>query len=323
MGWVLQLVETRAEGGTRSVELMELGRPGNLHDIADLGLTLPEAKQLLACVQQAVVAVQARDHATLRPDCASCGERFRIKDWRSRRVATLFGEVVVRLPRSPLPGCGRGERGANWPAHCRSTPELDQLQAHLSALMTYRVAAGVLAHLLPVAAGTSPGPLRRHTLDLGERLRDAATVEPDAADAAAAPAIALSLDATFIRSRHEGERHLEVRVGNAETPGGGRQLFGAVANAGTDIVALIRRTLDTMGRTSDTELTAFTHRCSSMRSILAGAGVTDPPILDWFHLSMRLQHAKQAARGFPAAGPGAGRKQGGNAPGGGGPPRRA
>ena len=66
MGLVLQLVETRADGGTRSVELMELGRPGNLHDIADLGLTLPEAKQLLRCVQQAVVAVQARDHATLR-----------------------------------------------------------------------------------------------------------------------------------------------------------------------------------------------------------------------------------------------------------------
>src|SRR3954469_2129626 len=162
MGLVLQLVETRADGGARSVELIELGRPGNLHDIADLGLTLPEAKQLLACVQQAVVAVQARDHATLRPDCASCGERFRIKDWRSRRVATLFGEVVVRLPRFRCPGCGRGETGTNWPAHCRSTPELDQLQAPLSALMTYRVAAGVLAHLLPVAAGTSYGTLRRH-----------------------------------------------------------------------------------------------------------------------------------------------------------------
>jgi hypothetical protein len=40
-----------------------------------------------------------------------------------------------------------------------------------------------------------------------------------------------------------------------------------------------------------------------MRSILAEAGVTDPPILDWFHLSMRLQHAKQAAGGLPADGP--------------------
>ena len=111
------------------------------------------------------------------------------------------------------------------------------------------------------------------------------------------------MDATFIRSCHEGERRLEVRVGNAETPGGGRQLFGAVANAGTDIVALIRRTLDAVGRTGDTELTAFTDGCPGLRSILAEAGVTDPPILDWFHLSMRLQHAKQAAEGLPADGP--------------------
>src|SRR4051812_9769567 len=158
----------------RSVELMELGRPGNLHDIADLGLTLPEAKPLLACVQQAVVAIQARDHATLRSDCASCGERFRIKDWRPRRVATLFGEGVVRLPRFRCPACGRGETGPNWPAYCRWTPERDQLQAPLPALMAYRAAAGVLAHLLPVAAGTSHGTLRRHTLELGERLRNAA-----------------------------------------------------------------------------------------------------------------------------------------------------
>src|SRR4051812_31137041 len=67
----------------------------------------------------------------------------RIKDWRSRRVAILFGEVVVRLPRLRCPGGGRGETGTNWPAHRRSTPELDQLQAHLCALMTDRVAAGV------------------------------------------------------------------------------------------------------------------------------------------------------------------------------------
>jgi len=59
-------------------------------------------------------------------------------------------------------------------------------------------------------------------------------------------------------------------------------VFGAVANAGTDRVALIRRTLDSVGRTSATELTAFTDGCSSLRSILADAGVASLPILDWF-----------------------------------------
>src|SRR5437868_12956908 len=76
--------------------------------------------------------------------------------WRLHRVASLFGEVTVRLPRFLCPRCGRTEAGASWPSHCRSTPELDQLQAHLSALMTYRVAAGVLQHLLPVKARQKP-----------------------------------------------------------------------------------------------------------------------------------------------------------------------
>ena len=35
-------------------------------------------------------------------------------------------------------------------------------------------------------------------------------------------------------------------------------MLGAVANAGTDIAALIRRTLDALGRTGDTALTVFT-----------------------------------------------------------------
>ena len=299
MGLMLQLVETQTDGQTRSIDVLEIDRASDLRNIANLGLTLSQAKQLLTRVQQSVVAVQVRDHAALRPECSACGRRCQVKDWRSHQIATLFGKVTVRLPRFLCSGCGRGETGTSWPAHCRSTPELDQLQAHLSALMTYRVAAGVLAHLLPVAAGTSHETLRGHTLKVGEQLRHAAAAEP-ALVAPPAPAIAISLDSTYIRSCHDGERHLEVRVSNAETPEGGRQVFGAVARSETDITALICRILETMGRTSDTELTAFTDGCSSLHSILADAGVASLPTLDWFHLSMRLQHAKQAAEGLPA-----------------------
>ena len=237
----------------------------------------------------------ARDHAVLRPDCSSCGGGCHVKDWRLRQIATLFGGVSVRLPRFRCTGCGRTETGLSWPSHCRSTPELDQLRAHLSALMPYRVAAGVLEHLLPVEAGKSPETLRGHTLRLGEQLRDAAAVKP----AAAASTITVTLDSTFIQSCHAGERRLEVRVGNVETSEGARQVFGAVARTETDIAALIRRSLETVGRTDGTGLTAFTDGCPGLRAILAAAGVATPPIADWFHVAMRLQHAKQAAIGLP------------------------
>ena len=165
--------------------------------------------------------------------------------------------------------------------------------------MTYRMAAELLAQMFPVDAGNDPETLRCHTLKIGADLQDQAAVRPDSA----APAIAVTLDSTFIRSCEERERHLEVRVGNVETASGGRQVLGAVAKADTDIKVLIRRGLDAVGRSEDTVLTAFTDGCSGLRHILADAGVTETPILDWFHIGMRLQHLEQIAGGLSADDP--------------------
>jgi hypothetical protein len=201
-----------------------------------------------------------------------------VKDYRAHAAATLFGQVRVRLPRFRCAGCGGYEAGHGWPSHCRSTPELDQLQAHLSALMTYRMAAEVMAQMFPLDAGNDPETLRCRTLTIGADLRDQAAVQPDTT----ASAIAVTLDSTFIRSCQEDERHLEVRVGNVETETGGRQVFGAVAKADTDIKMLIHRSLDAVGRSAETVLTAFTDGCPGLRRILAEAGVTETPMLDWF-----------------------------------------
>ncbi len=278
MVWILRLVKTGAEGEGLCTDVMEINRPGDLVDIANLGLTLSEAKRLLAGVQREIVAAQAREHAVRRPDCSCCGGVCRVKDYRDHAVATLFGQVTVRLPRFRCATCGGIEAGVGWPPHCRSTPELDQLQAHLCAVMTYRTAADLLGQMFPVDAGKHHATLRRHTLKVGEALGECAVIRPETA----ASAIVVTLDSTFIRSCAEGERHLEVRVGNVETQSGGRQVFGAVAKAGTDIRALIRRNLDAVGRTGDTALTAFTDGCPGLRGSLAEAGVTTPPMLDWF-----------------------------------------
>ncbi len=299
MAWILRLVKTGAEGEGPCTDVMEINRPGDLADIADLGLTLAEAKLLLAGVQREIVAAQAREHAVRRPDCSCCGGVCRVKDYRDHAVATLFGQVTVQLPRSRCAACGGIEAGVGWPSHCRSTPELDRLQAHLCALMTYRTAADVLVQMFPVDAGKHHATLRRHTLKVGEALGECAVTQPETA----APAIVVTLDSTFIRSCENGEQHLEVRVGNVEAESSGRQVFGAVAKAGTDIRALIRRNLDAVGRTKDTALTAFTDGCPGLRRILADAGVVGPPILDWFHIAMRLQHLKQIASALPVDDP--------------------
>jgi hypothetical protein len=125
------------------------------------GSGLDPGKQLVALVQREIVTAQSRDHAVRRPLCRSCGAACQVKDYRPHQIATLFGQVTLRLPRFRCAGCGGAEAGHGWPSRCRSTPELDQVRAQFSALMPYRGAAGVLEHLLPIDAGSDPETLRQ------------------------------------------------------------------------------------------------------------------------------------------------------------------
>jgi hypothetical protein len=129
MAWVLRLVETGIDRPPRVIDVLDIRPRGDLGDIANLGLTLSEAKQILPGLQQTLVAIQTDDHAVQRPVCSSCRHACDVKDWRLRRVTTLFGTVAMRLPRFRCAGCGHRETGINWLPYCRSTPELDQLRA--------------------------------------------------------------------------------------------------------------------------------------------------------------------------------------------------
>jgi hypothetical protein len=110
--WIVKLVSIGAAGDERSTEVMRIARPDDLTDLATLGLTMAEGKQLLAGLQQELVAAQARRHAARRPACRSCcSTTCRVKDYRQHAIATLFGQVAVRLPRYCCVGCRVTEAG--------------------------------------------------------------------------------------------------------------------------------------------------------------------------------------------------------------------
>jgi len=94
-GWNGRYVWLGPDGQSRSFDVMPTSRPDGLGEIANLGLTLAEAKLLPAQVQQ-VVAAQAHHHAMFRPDCQSCDERYHAKGWRHRATYS---------PSAPWPGC--------------------------------------------------------------------------------------------------------------------------------------------------------------------------------------------------------------------------
>src|SRR3982751_6547126 len=95
----MRLVSLGAEGEEHSTDVLRIAGPGDLTDLASLGLTLAEGKRLLAGVQQELVAAQARAHAVRRPECRRCDAACRVKDYRRHAITKLFGRVTVRLHR--------------------------------------------------------------------------------------------------------------------------------------------------------------------------------------------------------------------------------
>jgi hypothetical protein len=65
VAWILRLVKISAEGEGRALDVMEINRPDDLGDVADLGLRLEETKRLLAGLQQEIVATHAGEYDLL------------------------------------------------------------------------------------------------------------------------------------------------------------------------------------------------------------------------------------------------------------------
>jgi hypothetical protein len=101
--WILKLAVAGGEGPW--VDIMEISKPDDLGDIANLGLPITEAQQLLARVQREISTAQARKHAVRQPVCPCRDGVCRVKDYHDHAVATLFGEVTLRLPRFRCAAC--------------------------------------------------------------------------------------------------------------------------------------------------------------------------------------------------------------------------
>jgi hypothetical protein len=90
VAWILRLAKTGAEGAGASIDVIEIDKPDNLGDTAHLGLSLAEAKVLLAGVQRQIIAAQARSHVIPRLDCR-CGRGVcQVNGYSEHAIAALF-----------------------------------------------------------------------------------------------------------------------------------------------------------------------------------------------------------------------------------------
>ncbi len=321
MQWTVRLEARTSAGEVNTTELATFSRPGVVSTLAEIGLLLTETKMLLAKLQASLLCDQVAAYAAHHRACAACGVLQPLKDRRTRRLQTLFGTVEVEAPRFKLCRCRQPApmAAATFSPVCalltaRRTPELVRVQAELGARTSFRDGARILESLLPVSPANHES-LRTctHTvaLQLEAADRQAAAeimaVRDDTAEAAAADASrpVVMLDGAYIRAATGNQvRNFEAICGKVEHEGHPTRRFALVRSVAEQPHALLRAALlDQSWREGDT-VTAISDGDPALPALVRSAtGGPVEHILDWFHLSMRVQHVEQVMGGLCALEP--------------------
>ncbi len=201
---------------------------------ATLGLSLAEAKAVLAGLQRHLVQAQAEEHCQIRRRCPRCGGQRPLKDRRPRQLRSLFGTVEVRAPRFEPCQCSVTLRTILSPVteimpDC-CTPEYERVLAEFGALLPDRRARALLEAFFPVDDLPTIDTIQRRTLQVGARLECEAvatpTLLPPPTDA---ETIALSINSGHVRAvRSYQVRTFEVFVAHASNDDGEQIVFSSV-----------------------------------------------------------------------------------------------
>jgi hypothetical protein len=300
-------------------------RAASVHEVADLergalraetlGLRLEEAKDLLAQVQEVVVAEQVRRCLAGHVACPECGQARRHKDARTIAVQTLFGALRLKSPRWHHCPCRRRLTKTFSPLAEvlpeRTTPELLYLEAKFAGLVSYGLSTRLLGELLPLGQHLHAMTLRRHVQATAERLEDelgpeeAMFIEGWPRDWEDLPLpdlpLTVGLDGGYVhacdqRSRREG--WFEVIAGKSMPAEGEAKCFGFVQTYDTKPKRRLFEVLKAQGMQMNQQVTFLTDGGNDVRELPLYLNPQAEHLIDWFHITMRLTVMGQMARGL-------------------------
>jgi hypothetical protein len=187
----------------------------------------------------------------------------------------------------------------------RCTPEYERVVAKMGASLPYRRARTMLAEFLPLDDIPSVETARQRTIRLGARLENEAISSAKAAEPSPVQtqSIALSIDGGHVRSVREYQvRSFEVLLAQVTNDDGKQIVFSSVPAEAISQQTRLRGALHKPGATAATPVTILSDGAEGPRALgeAASPGSTHH-VLDWFHLSMRIQHVGQAAKSWPGA----------------------
>ena len=278
----------------------------------DLGLSIAEGKALMAAVQQRVVDAQVASWTERHRCCEACGARRHSKGSHPVVFLTLYGDVRIASPRLHRCPC-QGTDGPATVSPLRNlipdyvAPERLYLEARWASLVPYAAAAGLLADILPIAAGANATTLREHVLRVAERAEAELGEERPCfidgcpADWARLPIpegrIVVGLDGGYVRDWEDRKTNFEVIVGRSVPEDRDARYVGLVHGYDSKPKRRLFDVLKSQGLQANQDVTFLTDGGEEIRALTEFVTPESEHVLDWFHITMRLTVLSQYARG--------------------------
>src|SRR5687768_3296421 len=167
--------------------------------LEEVGLSVEQAKTVLASAQTSLVAAQAASFLARHRCCELCGRHLQSKGRCRLLFRTAFGTVPLVSPRVYRCACQPAASKTFSPLTALFTehtaPELLYLETRWASLMSFGLTAGLLKDVLPVDTRTNAATIRNHLhkislrqeAELGDGQSCLAEVEGDPADGKEVP----------------------------------------------------------------------------------------------------------------------------------------
>jgi hypothetical protein len=217
--------------------------------LEEIGLSLDQAKTVLASAQTRLVAAQAANFLARHRCCELCGRHLQSKGRCRILFRTAFGTIPLVSPRLYRCACQPAASKTFSPLTALFTghtaPELLYLETRWASLVSFGLTAGLLKDVLPVDTRTNAATIRNHLhkvalrqeAELGdERPR---FVEGDSANGKGLPMpegpIVVGIDGAYLRNWHDKHRKFEVIVGKSVPEVRDHRYFGLVQSLFVDV----------------------------------------------------------------------------------------
>jgi hypothetical protein len=312
MKFKIQLI-TQREADEEIQELACLEREAE--GLEEVGLTLAEAKALLAPLQRHIVEEQLTAYLAVRQRCSQCTQAFRHKDQHPVVFRTLFGNLEVSSPRWFHCACQPHATRTFSPLadllteHC--SPERLYLETKWASVVSFDLAAQLLEDVLPANTHVRATSVRHHLQRVAKRAEaglggeqisfiDGCPREWAALPRPPAP-ITVGIDGGYVRHWSHKKTNFEVLVGKSIPEEGASKCFGLVQSYDDKPKRRLFEVLKGQGMQPNQQITFLSDGGDTVRNLQLYLNPEAEHLLDWFHVTMRLTVLNQTAKGLPMA----------------------